>query len=117
MLHSIPEFLDVLTNKPESIEFAEVIALLDAHYHFTETAFSNGAQHNEAGQNSGSCKVLGFAQLHDLTQQQTLNLFAQYYRDDVLGNPDGNDHQNIRQFMEHGFAGLVFDASPLSPKL
>jgi len=117
MSQTISEFLDVLTHQPKSIEFSEVIALIDAQYDFTETAFSNGAQHNEAGQNSGSCKVLSFAQLHGLTQQQTLNLFAQYYRDDVLQNPDADDHQNIRQFMQQGFAGLNFDAQALSPKL
>ena len=87
--------------------------MIDAHYQFTGTAFDNGEQHNDAGQNSGSCKVFSFAQLNQLSEQQTLNMFAQYYRDDVLGNPSGEDHQNIRQFMVHGFAGLRFAGDAL----
>lgn len=53
--------------------------------------------------------------MHKLSKQQTLYMFAQYYRDDVLSKPDGDDHQNIRQFMRHGFSRITFEADALRP--
>ena len=35
-------------------------------------------------------------------------LWGQYYRD-VLKNPDGDDHQNIRNFMKYGWEGVPFE--------
>ena len=110
----IKSYIEKITNQPETLLFDETLAVIDESYVFTETGFDNGDQRNEAGQNSGSCKVFAFAQRHQLSNQQTLHMFAQYYRDDVLSNPNGNDHQNIRQFMQHGFAGLRFDGQALS---
>ena len=115
MKHSIDSYLEKLNNQPHDVSFEETIATIDANYEFTETVFNNGDQCNEAGQNSGSCKVFAFAKLHALSEQQTLNMFAQYYRD-VLATPEGADHQNIRQFMQHGFDGLRFEKEALAKK-
>jgi hypothetical protein len=92
--------------------FAAVLAHIDAHYHFTPTAFDNGSVHNPAGQNNGSCKVLAFAQAEGLDAAQTLGLFAEHYAA-VLAAPQAQDHANIRSFMQHGFAGLRFAGQPL----
>jgi hypothetical protein len=108
--------LDKIHNSPESISFAEVIAHIDANFDFTPTRFINGSAINEAGQNNGSCKVLSFAQLNNLTVDQTLSLFGDYYRVDVLGNPEGTDHQNIRNFIKFGWGGIKFDGVALSQK-
>ncbi|MFK7815738.1 MAG: HopJ type III effector protein, partial [Gammaproteobacteria bacterium] len=32
-----------------------------------------------------------------------------YYRDDVLQNPEGDNHQNIRNFMKTGWGGITFE--------
>lgn len=108
--------LDKIHNSPESISFSEVIAHIDANFDFTPTRFVNGNTVNEAGQNNGSCKVFSFAKLNNLTVDQTLSLFGDYYRIDVLGNPEGSDHQNIRNFMNTGWEGIQFEGKVLSPK-
>jgi hypothetical protein len=54
-----------------------------------------------------------FPQLHRLTEAETLGLFGGYYRDDVLANPDGTDHGNIRSFMLNGWVGIKFDSAAL----
>jgi len=36
---------------------------------------------------------VGFAQLQQLSQAETLACFGKYYREDVLQNPEGDDHQ------------------------
>jgi DNA-binding IscR family transcriptional regulator len=108
--------LDKIHNSPESISFSEVIAHIDANFDFTPTRFVNGNTSNEAGQNNGSCKVFSFALLNNLTQTHTLALFGDYYRIDVLGNPEGSDHQNIRNFMQSGWAGVQFEGIALSQK-
>jgi hypothetical protein len=93
----------------ESVSFTDTIAVISENYAYTPTAFKNGSVENTAGQNEGSCKIFAFAKLHDLTPQQTLSLFGDYYRVDVLKHPDATDHQNIRQFMQHGWDGIAFE--------
>jgi len=112
--------LDLLLNQlkenPQAVAFHDVMAVIDQHFYFTPTAFTNGDVHNEAGQNNGSCKVFAFAKLYDLDPSQTLACFGDYYRCDVLQNPEGDDHQNIRNFMQHGWAGIVFLGESLQAK-
>lgn len=112
----IGQFLQQLATAPDSIAFNDTIAAIDAHYDFTPTAFRNGELQNAAGQNNGSCKVFSFARLHNLTPKQTLHCFGGYYRDDVLGSPEGTDHQNIRNFIKAGWDGIAFDGNALTPK-
>ena len=109
----LSDFIDKLKTRPRKIEFAETMEVIEANYKFTETAFSNGEVKNEAGVNSGSCKVFSFAQKHQLSEEETLALFGIYYRADVLAYPDGDDHQNIRQFMKTGWAGISFEGDAL----
>lgn len=103
----------------KSLEFSQVMAVIDDQFAYSATAFSNGLadrkQQNEAGQNEGSCKLLAFARICQFNQQQTLNLFGEHYRD-VLSDPDGVSHQNIRAFMVDGWDGVCFDAEPLKRK-
>ena len=108
--------LEQISLSPESIIFSDVIAYIDTNYNFTPTHFTNGNMVNEAGQNNGSCKIFSFAMLHNLTQDQTLALFGDYYRKDVLGNPEGTDHQNIRNFMQSGWDGVKFEGEALTEK-
>ena len=77
------ELLKQLTDAPESVQFSDVIATIDANYNFTPTAFKNGSTHNDAGQNNGSCKIFAFAKLQGLDAQSTLACFGDYYRVDV----------------------------------
>lgn len=116
MADQLKTFLGKLKNSPESIDFTETMAVIDSAYHFTETAFTNDELQNSAGQNNGSCKLFAFAQLQQLTEQQTLACFGRYYRDEVLGNPGGNDHQNIRNFMKTGWAGISYAGEALIAK-
>lgn len=103
-----------------AVSFDETLAVIDDYYHYRPTSFRNGVHEpliNEAGKNEGSCRIFAFAQLHQLTPEQTLSLFGDYYRVDVLAHPDGNDHQNIRVFMRDGWAGIQFDDEALTPRL
>jgi len=110
------QFLQKLAKTPDSITFQDTIALIDANYDFTPTAFRNGEVQNDAGQNNGSCKLFSFAKLHKLSPQLTLQCFGNYFREDVLQHPLGTDHQNIRNFIKHGWYGIVFQGEALTPK-
>ena len=107
---TLTEFLERLQTDPQSIAFADSMAVIEQHYTYTPTGFTNGNQHNAAGSNEGSCKILAFGALHQLTIEQTLQCFGDYYRQDVLQHPDADDHQNIRQFMQHGWDGVRFES-------
>ncbi len=113
---TLDELIEKVQSRPKKVEFADVISVIDANYDFVETAFTNGEVKNDVGQNSGSCKILSFAKLNKLTEDQTLALFGIYYRADVLSSPEGDDHQNIRQFMKHGWAGVEFTGDALKSK-
>lgn len=108
--------LDQLEKSPEMIQFKDVIAYIDEHYDFTPTKFTNGNTINEADQNNGSCKVFSFARLNNLSKENVLPLFGEFYREDVLKNPEGTDHQNIRNFMEFGWDGISFEGEALKKK-
>lgn len=108
--------LEQLKNNPETIQFKEVISYIDEHFDFTPTSFKNGDTVNEAGQNNGSCKVFSLAKLQGLPKEQTLPLFGEFYREDVLKNPNGTDHQNIRNFMKYGWDGISFEGEALQQK-
>jgi len=112
----IDQFIAQLNNNPESIHFKDTITLIDSYYDFTPTAFQNGELQNAAGQNSGSCKLFSFAQLHHLDAQQTLVCFGDYYRIDVLQHPEATDHQNIRNFIKFGWDGIRFESKALTAK-
>lgn len=100
------------------VTFNETVSVISDHYLYTATEFSNGlGEHllvNEAGTNEGSCKIFAFAALQQLDQQQTLNLFGDYYRLDVLNDPHGTGHQNIRNFIADGWAGISFKGQALT---
>ena len=96
-------------------KFADVISFIEAGYTHTPTAFSNGQQYNASNENQGSAKVFSFAKLNGLSQEQTLQLFAEHYAS-VLATPEASDHQNIRQFMTHGWDGIKFEGNALTAK-
>ena len=114
---SIASFLQKIKQTPKDIAFAETIAVIEENYNFTPTAFQNGMQHNSVGENSGSCKLLAFAQLHNLSQEETLACFGDYYFDEVLENPEGTNHQNIRNFMKTSWCGIQFEGEALTLKV
>lgn len=109
-------FVSSLSTKPESVMFADTMTVIDQCYEFSATAFVNAAVKNGAGENNGSCKIFAFGLLNKLSEQQTLHCFGDFYRIDVLGNPNGSDHQNIRNFITHGWGGIEFDGAALLPK-
>ena len=107
------QIIELLTKlKTNTISFKDVIAFIDQQISHTPVAFKNGAIHNEVDQNQGSAKVFRFAQLNSLSKSDTLTLFAEHYQA-VLDQPQGADHQNIRQFMENGWAGIQWLSGPI----
>lgn len=115
----VTTLINKIKQLPNDVEFDEVIAAINSHYDYTPTRFINGAREdrviNEAGKNEGSCRIFAFAKLHGLSEQETLACFGKFYREDVLGNPDGADHANIRTFMRDGWKGVQFDGIALRP--
>jgi hypothetical protein len=113
---TINTFLDKLKQTPTTITFAETIAVIEENYTFKPTAFKNGEQLNASGENSGSCKLFAFALLQKLSVAETLACFGAYYFEEVLGDPNGSNHQNIRNFMNTGWDGIQFEGEALSSK-
>lgn len=112
---TVSELLAAIAEKPQTLEFKALMDGIAAHYEFTPTRFTNGDLVNAPDQNQGSCKVFSFAKLHSLTDAQTLACFGAYYREDVLQNPHGDDHQNIRNFMKTGMDGVSLEGRALKP--
>lgn len=113
MKQQADNILELLRLNPDQIQFDEVISCIERHYEFTPTAFTNGDLSNQAGENNGSCKLFSWAKCQGLDEAQTLACFGAYYRDDVLKEPEGTSHQNIRQFMRHGWSGIRFEVDAL----
>ena len=109
---TIPEFKTKLKTTPTAITFKETMQVIEDHYNFNPTAFTNGDTINNAGTNNGSCKLFAFAIHQELTKEATLFYFGEYYPT-VLEHKNGTSHQNIRNFMQTGFKGLSFENEAL----
>jgi len=112
---TISQFINNLREQPDTIAFEDTMQIIEEHYNFTPSAFKNGDVANKNGENSGSCKLFSFAHLHDLNKEETLSCFGQYYTD-VQQTPQGNDHQNIRNFIKTGWDGISFESRALTKK-
>jgi len=110
---TLEEFKIKVRTAPLEIDFSDTIAVIEANWSFIPTAFVNGDLQNKAGQNSGSCKVFAFAIKEELSKEETLACFGDYYFKEVLNDPNGDGHQNIRNFIKTGFKGLSFEGEPL----
>ncbi len=116
---TLTTFLQKIKNN-EHVSFDETITVIAENYEYSPCEFTNGLNNkqliNAAGSNEGSCKIFSFAQINQLSPQQTLDLFGDYYRKDVLNNPTGTSHQNIRNFMQFGWEGINFTQRALKTK-
>lgn len=119
-MQTLKQFINQIKKNPETIEFQNVIKLIEENYHYSPTYFVNGINEdsvtNQAGENEGSCKIFSFANIHNLDKLQTLHCFGQYYRQDVLQNPDNTDHANIRTFIKYGWDNISFEKAALALK-
>ncbi len=112
---SLNKLLEQIAQNPKHVEFDQVMNVIADNYDYTPTRFCNGPELvNEAGTNEGSCKIFAFANLQQLNKDETLACFGQYYREDVLGNLDGDNHGNIRSFIKHGWDGIEFEGTALT---
>tara|TARA_R110002050_G_scaffold16719_1_gene50506 strand:+ start:159521 stop:159865 length:345 start_codon:yes stop_codon:yes gene_type:complete len=112
----LEDFKNKLKSTPQEIEFSETMAVIEANYEFSPTAFKNGKLSNAAGENSGSCKLFAFAKKQEFSKEEALACFGAFYFEDVLKNPNENGHQNIRNFIKTDFAGLEFEGEALLEK-
>ena len=100
--------ISMLNSEPHKITFEQSMEAIEEMCEFTAVKFSVGDVQSEAGQNMGSAKVLSFGKLLGLDEETTLELFGSYYRVDVMDDPDGTSHPNIRAFMEGGWDNVQF---------
>mmetsp|Transcript_3682 Transcript_3682/g.7719 ORF Transcript_3682/g.7719 Transcript_3682/m.7719 type:complete len:213 (+) Transcript_3682:44-682(+) len=109
---TIPEECEIFNANLEmdgsDIMFKDVIEMIEKNYETGLLEFKNGDLLNKQGENEGSANILSYAALSNLDKENTLKLWGEYYRD-VKANPDGTDHQNIRNFMKTGWEGVPFE--------
>jgi len=107
-ISGLDTFLTTVKKEPSAIEFEQTMAAIEDGFDYAPVAFTCGELSSSAEQNQGSAKIFSLAKLQKLDKKTTLELFGRFYRDDVLGNPDGTDHGNIRNFMKSGWDGVTF---------
>lgn len=80
---TVSDFIAKLST-PSSVDFEDTMAIINEHYNYQPTAFSNGTGDskvtNDAGQNEGSCKIFAFAQLHELSQKRLFCVLVAFIR-------------------------------------
>jgi hypothetical protein len=111
---TLTQLLSQLSENADEITFEQVMQVINDNYSYTPTAFKNGDVNNASGTNEGSCKIFTFAKLNNLNEAQTLACFGRFYRQDVLENPAGDDHGNIRNFIKTGWQGIEFEKVALT---
>ncbi|MCF6345378.1 MAG: HopJ type III effector protein [Thiomicrorhabdus sp.] len=113
-INPVNQLIQQLNQAP--VDFKKVMEAIESSYDFSPTEFKNGKLINAENSNNGSCKIFAFGQLNQLSEQATLNAFGQFYTKDVLENPNGDDHQNIRNFIQFGWQGITFEKRALTKK-
>lgn len=93
--------------------FKDVLAFIEANYTYIPVEFYNGELVNPAGTNEGSAKIFSLAKLHNLSQLDTLKLFAEHYQA-VLADPKGDNHANIRNFIHYGWLAFAMPINALT---
>lgn len=99
----------------QKLTFKEIIAFIDENFEYKASSFKNGMLMNAENENQGSAKILYFAKLNNVSVEDTLKLFAEHYQA-VLDDKEGLSHQNIRNFMQNGWEGVVFEKEILQLK-
>jgi len=97
----------IIISGGEVVNFAETIKLIDEHYTYFAVPFTCGDLKSPANTNTGSAKVFSFGLMTKMDEKSTLRLFGEHYKD-VLANPSGTDHPNIRNFMKLGWGAVTF---------
>merc|ERR1719359_1483624 len=104
-ISGIDAFIQTVKKDPKSVDVEQTMAAIEDGYDYSAVAFQCGEVDSTAEQNQGSAKIFSLAKLQKLNKDTTLQLFGRFYRDDVLKNPSGDDHGNIRNFMKTGWDG------------
>lgn len=112
LLNSDP--LKHVLNEKNVWPFSATIFHIHSHFHYIPTSFyigcSNSLTKNKVGENEGSAKIFAFAKLMEYNTTETLALFGEYYQE-VLDDPDGDNHQNIRTLIKCGIENVTFEIS------
>lgn len=100
-------FRQQLHSSADTIAFKDTLALVEDHFDYNPKKFVNGSTESAAGANEGSCKVFSMGKLLGWSEKEVLTAFGEHYRQ-VLGDPNGSSHGNIRAFMKEGWPGVHF---------
>lgn len=86
------------------------IKALKYFYKIPNSGFSIGNCVNGPNENTGSLLIFMYARAGKqvLSNDQIKELFAEAW-DEVVEDPEGSSHQNIRNFIQYGIAGVVFE--------
>lgn len=87
------------------VTLKETLTLIDDNYEYVAVTFANGDIVNQPNENMGSAKVFSFGLMTQMDEKATLALFGEVYRN---LDPNGTDHQNIRNFLKYGWSKVVF---------
>lgn len=109
------DYADTVANS--DVQMDDVIAVCDREFEYTDSSFSVGAVENKVGTNVKSSKILSFAYLTKMDTETALKCYGEVYRE-VLVDPDGDSHGNIRALMKGGTECVKFPFGlSLTPKL
>lgn len=113
---NLQAFLNQLATDPASVTLDAALAVIAAHYDVDPCGYTLAGVRFEPDRAWRSCQLYAFGLLHHLPKEQTLACFGHHYQVDVLGDPEGTDHQTVRLFLKHGWDALTLDAMPLRPQ-
>ena len=116
---AIEDFLEKV-KRGDRVSFQETMRAIEENFIYTPVQFTNGLGEsrvvNPPGKNEGSCKIFALGKRCGLSKEGTLALFGELYWKDVLEDPDGTGHANIRAFMRDGWDGIEYEAESLKPR-
>eukprot|EP01031_Cornospumella_fuschlensis_P036180 gene36180-43882_t len=99
------QFAEDIKGGKREVSIQDTLAIIDKHYEYIAVPFTVGDAQSKSNENIGDAKILSFALMTRMNEEQTLRLFGEVYRN---LSPTGTDHTNLRNFAKLGWAKVVF---------
>lgn len=99
------QFAEDIKAGKQQVTLQQTLDFIDKHYNYFAVPFTVGEVVNKANENVGTAKILSFALMTRMNEEQTLRLFGEVYRQ---LSPQGSDHANLRNFAKYGWSKVTF---------
>ena len=112
----IKDSINTIREAWETIDFSNMIQLIDYLFETKPIEFTNGSEANKARTNLWSLKILTLGLMLGLNTNQILSLFGEHLTE-VENTPKWDSHKNIRALRTWGYTKIELPENPFTVRI